>query len=271
MIKNAGANFIKEVINMPRKARKDIKSNYVHLIIQGLNRENIFRKKEWKENYIKILKNKIENMNIEILAYCIMDNHAHFLIHYKILEEISDLMRKVNTTYAMRYNKINNRVGFVFRDRFFTQPILDEMQLYNCLVYIHKNPVKAGICLKMQDYNYSSYNEYIKEKNLITDNSIKLLFGSKYEYIEQFNAIHSKSQEIEDIKDVVEYEDSKEELLKKYENNIKENIAENEVEFGKLLLEMRQKCGIPLREMSNIFKINKDKLNKYIHKIIDNN
>ena len=126
---------------MPRNARKDIGSNYVHLIIQGINREYIFQEQEWKEEYIKILKSKIEN--IEILAYCIMDNHAHFLIYYTKLEELSELMRKVNTTYAMKYNKINKRKGFVFRDRFFTQPILNEMQLYNCLVYIHKNPINA--------------------------------------------------------------------------------------------------------------------------------
>ncbi len=255
---------------MPRKARKNIVSHYVHIIIQGINREYIFQKKEWKEDYIKILKTKIESKNIEILAYCIMDNHAHFLIHYEKLEEISNLMRKVNTAYAMRYNKINKRVGFVFRDRFFTQPILDELQLYNCLVYIHKNPIKAGICFQMQDYNYSSYNEYIKEKKLITDDSIKLLFGSKYNYIEQFNAIHRELREIEDIKDVMEYDYNMEELIKKYENKIKGNLEENEIEFGNLLLEMRQKCGISLREMSSIFRINKDKLNRYIHKIIDN-
>ena len=256
---------------MPRKARKEIKSNYVHLIVQGINKEKIFQKKEWKEGYIRILKTKIESMNIEVLAYCIMDNHAHFLVYYEKLEELSSLMRKVNTTYAMRYNKINKRVGFVFRDRFYTQPILNEVHLYNCLVYIHKNPIKARICFDMKDYNYSSYNEYVKEKKLITDNSIKLLFGSNYKYMEQFNAIHNKLQEIEDIKDIEEYEYNIEELLKKYENEIKENLVGNEVEFGKLLLEIRQKSGMSLREMSNIFKINKDKLNKYIHKIIDKN
>lgn len=255
---------------MPRRARKNLGSNYVHLIIQGINREYIFQKKEWKEEYIKILKDKIKNTDIEILAYCIMDNHAHFLMYCEKLEEISNLMGKANTTYAMRYNKINKRKGFVFRDRFFTQPILDEIQLYNCLVYIHKKPIKAGICSEMQDYNYSSYNEYIKEKRLITDNSIKLLFGSKYKYIEQFNTVHNELKEIEDIKDIIECGDNIEELLKKYENKIKGNLIEHEAEFGKLLLEMRHRFGLSLREMSNIFKMNKDKLNKYIHKIIDN-
>ena len=120
---------------MPRKARKTTESNYSHLIVQGINKEYIFQNKEWKEEYIKILKDKIEDTNVEILAYCIMDNHAHFLTYYKKIENLSSLMRKVNTTYAMRYNKVNKRVGFVFRDRFFIQPILNEKQLCNCLVY----------------------------------------------------------------------------------------------------------------------------------------
>lgn len=253
---------------MPRSARKDIGSNYVHLIIQGINREYIFQKREWKEEYIKTLKSKAKN--IEILAYCIMDNHAHFLIYYTKLEELSELMRKVNTTYAMKYNKINKRKGFVFRDRFFTQPILNEVQLYNCLVYIHKNPINAGICLNMSDYYYSSYKEYIREKRLITNNGIKLLFGSEHKYIEQFNVIHNELQEIEDIKDVMDYEYDIEEVLEKYKNEFNEDLTKDEVKFGRILLEVRQKCGISLREMEKIFGINKDKLNKCIHKVIDN-
>lgn len=254
---------------MPRKARKTTESNYSHLIVQGINKEYIFQNKEWKEEYIKILKDKMEDTNVEILAYCIMDNHAHFLIYYEKIEDLSSLMRKVNTTYAMRYNKVNKRVGFVFRDRFFIQPILNEKQLCNCLVYIHKNPIKAGICSKMQDYRYSSYKEYISKKILITYNGIELVFGSKNKYIEQFKAIHNEKQEIKDIKDIIDYEYNVEELLEIYENEIKENLEEKQIEFGNLLLEIRQKCGMSLREMSKLFNINKDKLNRYIHKVID--
>ncbi|MCI8519724.1 MAG: hypothetical protein HFJ51_06825 [Clostridia bacterium] len=255
---------------MPRRARVNIGTSYIHLIVQGINQEYIFRRKEWKENFISILENKIKNTNIEILSYCIMDNHAHFLIYCQVPEELSDLMRKVNTTYAMRYNKLNKRKGFVFRDRFFTQPILSQKQLYNCLVYIHRNPVSAGICLKMEDYCYSSYNEYINGRKVISSNSIKLIFKNEAGYIEQFYAIHKELQEIENIKDVIEYEDNVEMIIREYENKIEGSFEENEFEFGKLLVEIRQSCGVSLRDMSEIFKVNKDKLNKYIHKFIEN-
>lgn len=254
---------------MPREPRGNIETNYIHLIMQGINKEYIFEKEEWKEEFIKIVKTKIENTNIEILAYCIMDNHVHILIYYSELKMLSNVMRKINTTYAMRYNRINKRKGFVFRDRYFIQPIIDEKQLYNCLVYIHMNPVEAGICDQMEEYGYSSYNEYRKEKRLISDNSIKLVFGSKTKYMEKFNEIHNNLIEIKNIKDVKENEYNTEEIIKRYTDRVGEKLEGNEIEFAKLLLEIREKCGMSLREMSKLFKINKDKLNKYMHKIID--
>ena len=70
-------------------------------------------------------------------------------------------MHKVNTLYAIYFNKKYNRVGYVFRDRYKSQAIYSEKQLYTCINYIHYNPVKAGICKIASEYEYSSYNEYI--------------------------------------------------------------------------------------------------------------
>lgn len=254
---------------MPRIARKDIYTNYIHLIVQGINREYIFEKEEWKEEYLKILKSKIKETNIKILAYCVMSNHAHFLLYYTQTEELSELMKKVNTTYAMRYNRINKRKGFVFRDRFFTQPILNENQLFNCLIYIHRNPINAKICNDMASYKYSSYNEYIKERKIIDEDSYRLIFGTNNNYMDNFEFIHRNKEKIEDIKEIIEYENIKKETISKYTKQINESLNNNETTIGELLLEIRQKYGISLREMSKMFNINKDKLNKYIHKVID--
>lgn len=59
-------------------------------------------------------------------------------------------------------------------------------------------------------------------------------------------------------------------MIEKYKNEVNEELIKDEEKFGNILLEIRQRYQISLREMSNIFGINKDKLNKYIHKVIDN-
>lgn len=106
-----------------------------------------------------------------------MSNHAHILVYTEDIEIMTKVMQKINTKYAMHYNKINNRVGFVFRNRYNSQEIYDEEHLKNCIVYIHKNPVEAKMVKQESQYRFSSYNEYMEKKELISESLIKIIFG----------------------------------------------------------------------------------------------
>lgn len=176
---------------MPRIARRSAQSCFFHIIVQGINKEQIFKETRFIEKYKEIILNKMENSKVNILAYCIMNNHAHFLIYSEKCEELSKFMQRLNTSYSQFYNKINRRVGYVFRDRYFSQEILSQRQLYSCLRYIHNNPVKACICKFMREYNYSSYNEFLGKRGIINRQSIELLFGTMQEFKAQFQIIHN--------------------------------------------------------------------------------
>ena len=253
---------------MPRMARKNLETYYYHVIVQGINKEYIFEKKSLKETYIDILKRNISDKKIEFISYCIMDNHAHMLIYTEDIDYLKKFMQKCNTSYAKLYNKANNRVGYVFRDRYFTQMILNQKQLYNCIAYIHYNPVKANIVKTLKDYKYSSYQEYIgKTEKLITKDGITLAFGSANDYQDIFKEIHCK-KDIEDIADVNEVILTGEQIINNYiyeKNKSIDEIVCNPNEFCELLLQLRHKGNLSLRDMSKIFNINKDKLNKIIN------
>ena len=253
---------------MPRIARKNLSSSYMHIIVQGINKEYIFSDNHLKDAYKSILKKNLSKTNINILAYCIMNNHAHILVHSTNIQEITKLMQKTNTSYAKLYNKNKQRVGYVFRNRYYSQMILDKNHLYNCIAYIHNNPVKANIVNKLSSYLYSSYSEYLGNKDLITETSIKLAFDNINNYIETFKQIH-KNENIEDIIDVMdEIKESSqiiENFLSKYHKTLQEIINDNNI-FSELLLQLRHLSGLSLRDLSKIFNINKDKLNKIINK-----
>ena len=157
---------------MPRNARKNTYSKFFHIMIQGLNKEYIFKEEKEIKTYLKILTEKSKNKNLQIIAYCIMNNHAHFLIYTEEIKEISKLMSQVNTKYAIYYNKSNSRCGYVFRNRYKAEEILTETHFISCINYIHNNPVKAKICNKKSEYKYSSYNEYLNKNNLLDINAI---------------------------------------------------------------------------------------------------
>ena len=186
---------------MPRRARRDLESNYLHVIAQGINRELIFKTERNKRKYYELLINNKEDFDVYILAYCIMNNHVHVLIYSDKIDNISKYMKLVNTSFAQYYNKINDRVGYVFRDRFKSQAIKNERYLYNCISYIHHNPVKANIVSDLDAYKYSSYNDYIRKTGIVNKKTLQLVFGGERDYIEMFNFIHYGEGEALEVQD----------------------------------------------------------------------
>ncbi|HCC04436.1 MAG TPA: hypothetical protein DEP51_06275 [Clostridiales bacterium] len=146
---------------MSRQARSDLKTNLFHIMVQGINKSYIFNDSIDIKYYIKLLYELNNQHNIQIIAYCVMNNHTHILIKSENIDEMSKFMKRVNVKFSRYYNKKHNRVGYVFRDRFKSQGIYSEKHMYNCIRYIYENPVKAGICKSPNEYPYSNYNKKI--------------------------------------------------------------------------------------------------------------
>ena len=147
-------------MSMPRYPRNTIQTSYLHVMTQGIERSYIFTKDEDIKYYIKIMYELREEYDIKIIAYCIMNNHAHILVKINSIDSLSKYMQRLNTKYGKYYNKKYNRVGFVFRNRYKSEGIYSEDHLYNCIKYIYDNPVKAGICINASEYAYSNYKKY---------------------------------------------------------------------------------------------------------------
>lgn len=241
---------------MPRKARKNLIGRFYHIMVQGLNKEYIFEEKCNKERYKKILKEKIDGKNIEIIAYCIMGNHAHMLVYTENIKEMSNLMQKVNTQYAIYYNKLKNRVGFVFRNRYNSEEIKDEKHIKSCIVYIHKNPIKAKIVKDESEYNFSSYNEYMTEVDLISKDMIKIIFGTedKEKMKKAIYWLHKKTiiGEFKDVSTEIDYH----KILKNYKNS---NLTDE-----KIIKRFKEKYKLSERKISETMNITRYKISKIL-------
>lgn len=254
---------------MPRITRKNSNSNFYHVIVQGINKKYIFNKSDLINKYIQIIIDKKEKSNITILAYCIMNNHAHFLIFSEKVEYLSKFMQRVNTTYSQFYNKTHKRVGYVFRDRYYSQDILNQQHLYSCIKYIHNNPVKANLCKTMNEYKYSSYNEYLVKKMIINEDSIRLLFGKTQDYKKDFDFIHniecSEEFDFVDIKDK-EITDLIKEIEKKNNKNIKELKQDKNI-LKQFIQDARKEIDTTLIELADILDLSKSTIYNYYKKI----
>lgn len=254
---------------MPRKARNNLKGKYFHIVVQGLNKEYIFDKESYILKYKETMYQKSKEIGINILAYCIMNNHVHILVYTSEIQRVSKFMQSLNTSYSKFYNKNEKRVGYVFKDRFYTQEIYDRNQLYICLKYIHNNPVKAKICKKMENYKYSSYLEFFEEKNIISEESIKILFEEKENYISIFNFIHKNINEEDDEKIFDIKELDIETFIKQIEQTYKKSIKElkkDKETLGKIIKSARRLTDVTFEELSRILGISKSTVGNYVKK-----
>lgn len=148
---------------MPRTARIKDKNRPQHLISRSIPELNLFRVKEDKDDYLNLMKKASRVYRITIIAYCLMDNHVHILVHPNG-GDISEFMKNINNTYAKKYNRRYGRSGHLYRDRFKNIIIKDEVQLLRTSTYIHNNPkdllVRYGY-KSVSDYPYSSLKDYL--------------------------------------------------------------------------------------------------------------
>ena len=184
---------------MNRLPRGIYGKGFFHVMVQGINKEYIFDNEKYKDKYFKLIVNMEKKHQISLLAYCIMDNHAHLLIYTNNTEQLSAYMKSVNCRFAKYYNKEKQRVGYVFRDRFNSQYINNKNYLLRCLNYIHMNPTHAEIVQKPEQYVYSSYNDYINKTNIVSDDKIKLIFGEIKDYLYILLNISNNDFEVMDI------------------------------------------------------------------------
>ena len=248
---------------MPRNSRKNFPGLFHHIMSQGINKEYIFDDDNLKRKYINIINEKLQENNVNIISYCIMDNHAHLLIYTDKIEELSKIMSRVNTSYGIFYNKHRMRVGYVFRNRYYTQEISDKNHLFNALAYIHKNPVKAGMVKNEIQYKYSSYKNYI-HKNVDIE-KIKLIFDTE-DYLKQFKFIH-KNFSPENIIDIKDEQEKSEEKMKKIivkfcnENNLKlDYIKKNNYLLLLLINEIKDNCDVTNKVITEYLKIGKNRI-----------
>lgn len=247
---------------MTRLPRNYVQTSFFHIIVQGINKEYIFNKSCCIEKYINLMLFNIDEF-IDIIAYCVMNNHAHILVRVENIDVMKQWMHKVNTGYAIYYNKLHNRVGYVFRNRYKSQVIINDKHLYNCMNYIHNNPVNAHICKSPELYEYSSLKRMYKgDTKNVYDRISNILSKSNISYNYQIDDISKNDNMF-----FLECDIDKEEMCKdvvsnfmsKYQVDMK-GITVNKKYLKELVQTLRFNYNISYRKMEKVLHISRETL-----------
>ena len=222
---------------MPRYPRNYFKTSFFHVMTQGINKLFIFDTPEDIKFYIKNMYELSKEYKIEIIAYCIMNNHTHMLVKVEKIEELSSFMLRLNTKYARFYNKKYNRVGYVFRNRYKSEGIYDKKHLHNCVKYIYDNPVKAGICNHPKEYKWSNYKPTKTQKD------------ENYIFIDEEETINKIYKEVID-----KYLNAKQIQM--------QDLNNSKMELKELTTILNKDYKLPIRRIARELNVTREKLRK---------
>lgn len=168
---------------MPRRHLTFQPGCYYHLYNRGNTRQNIFFERENYLYFLRLLRRYLTDQTFEVLAYCLMPNHYHLLVHCKAAR-ITEGMRSLSLAYTKAINYRHNRVGTVFQGRCQATWVDREAYLHHLVQYIHLNPVKAALVKTTEEWEFSSYRDYAGLRNgtLPQTKTIRELIGSESAY-----------------------------------------------------------------------------------------
>lgn len=158
--------------------------NHVYHVYNQGNKQTLFKVDEDYLCFLRLTKNLIASSS-NIIAYCLMPNHFHFLLATDErclasvtqgnlqLDVITNGFRKLLSSYSRITNKKYSMSGSLFRQKTKAKCLSEASNLHStskdyyniCFHYIHQNPLRAKIIERLEDWNYSSFRDYAGLRN----------------------------------------------------------------------------------------------------------
>jgi len=142
--------------------RRASTTGFYHVILVGNNHQRIFEDREDCRKFLYVLGDSQKSGGFTVLAYCLMSNHVHLLVRPAKIS-LGNVFMSFGARYVRWYNEKYARTGHLFQRRYKSKPVNDLSYLLTVVRYIHFNPVKAGICSRPEQYEFSSYRDYFTD------------------------------------------------------------------------------------------------------------
>lgn len=124
-----------------------------------------------------------ENRLVKVFCYCLMPNHFHLLVQQLKDNGISTFLSQISNSHTKYINTKYNRVGSLLQGTFKSVLVENDEQFTHISRYIHINPKVAGLVERLDQYPWSSYEEYMHSKGSIcSTEEILNYFGSAEKY-----------------------------------------------------------------------------------------
>lgn len=260
---------------MPRTPRMYSHSKVYHIILKGIDDQDIFYDNRDREFFLKQISITKLEFNYIVYAYCLMNNHVHMVIKSQDVF-LSKCIQSLLIRYVYYFNKKYKRKGPLVQNRFNSKQVENLQYFIDVCRYVHRNPENAGIELT-QNYQWSSYSEYIGRKNIVEKNILLHYYNND---INKFIEDTIKTVGEKEIEDYIEYEIigklNDEQLMETIMNKFKivdisdvPNFFKNKggEELEKCIREIKNIPGVNKNQVARVTRLGRSRIQKIWNKI----
>ena len=143
---------------MPRAPRVDVGDIVYHVLNRANARKQIFVTHLDYQAFERLLAMAQERFSMRILAYCIMPNHWHLVLHPRHDGDLASFMSWVTQTHTQRWHTAHETVGtgHLYQGRYKSFPVQDDAYFLQLCRYVERNPLRAKLVARVQDWRWSS-------------------------------------------------------------------------------------------------------------------
>lgn len=169
---------------MPRMARLVVPALPHHITQRGGRRQRVFFDDSDYLAYLDLIREARAAAGVEIWAYCLMPNHVHIIAIPEREDSLARLLRVAHHRYALRVNAAHGWRGHLWQERFHSF-VMDESHLLAAVRYVELNPVRAGLCERAVDWQWSSVHSYLgsRQDGIVNTRPMRELVGDWRAYL----------------------------------------------------------------------------------------
>jgi putative transposase len=143
---------------MPRVARHAPKGLVYHVLNRAVARLPLFQKQADYEAFERVIEEAYEKVPLDVLAYCVMPNHWHFVLRPTQDGQLTAFLRCLAHTHTMRWHAHyhTSGTGHLYQGRFKAFPIEDDDHFYTVVRYVERNALRAGLVVQAEAWRWAS-------------------------------------------------------------------------------------------------------------------
>jgi putative transposase len=169
---------------MPRHGRCLLDGAFYHILNRGNAKQQVFFDKQDYLHFLESVSLALKKHPVDVLAYCLMPNHFHFVVRAKQADNLSKWVHLLMTRHIQNHKKKYESTGHIWQGRYKDFIIQDEYHLLIVLRYVEANALRAGLVNSSVKWKWSSQFERDREANYLLNNNIVELPENWQEFVD---------------------------------------------------------------------------------------